>query len=108
MDAAILKTGFPWIGARPILGAGVDGARDVVLYWYLGTAIAGMLIGLRFRAGALVAATLVTVIVAFVLHMRDHEFDQSFLRVVLQSVVLLQLGYLAGLALAAFWRRFGR
>jgi hypothetical protein len=108
MDAAILKTRFPRIGARPILRAGVGGARNVVLYWYLGIAIAGILIGLRFRAGALVAATLVTVVAASVLQTRDHYFDQSSLRVVLQSVVLLQVGYLAGLALAAFWRRVRR
>jgi len=75
------------------------------LSWYLAVAIAGMLIGLRFRAGALVAATLVTAVLAFVFQMRDHGSGWSPLWVALQSAILLQLGYLAGLAVAALWRR---
>ena len=73
--------------------------------WYLAVAIAGMLIGLGFRAGALIAATLVTVILAFVLQTLDHGPGWSALRVTLQSAILLQLSYLAGLAIAALWRR---
>jgi hypothetical protein len=76
------------------------------LYWYLAVAIAGMLVGLGFRAGALIAATLAAAILALALQTRDHGFGWSSLWVTLQSVILLQCGYLAGLAVAALWRRF--
>jgi len=83
-------------------------ARNVVLVWYLAVAIAGMLIGLRFRAGALIAATLATVALAFVLQARGHGPGWSSLWVALQSAILLQLGYLAGLSGTVLWRRLRR
>jgi hypothetical protein len=86
----------------------MDMARNVVLVWYLAVAIAGMLIGLRFRAGALIAATLATVVLAFILQTRGHSSVWSSLWVALQSAILLQLGYLAGLSGTILWRRLRR
>lgn len=71
--------------------------------WYLVVA-AGMLIGLHFRAGALMAATLLTVILSLALSIHDHGFGWYSFWITLQSVILLQLGYLAGLSAAALWR----
>ncbi|MDN5928462.1 MAG: hypothetical protein L0I29_15435 [Hyphomicrobiales bacterium] len=76
--------------------------------WYFAVAIAGMLIGLRFRAGALVAATLVTAVLAFVLQTRGHGLGWPSLWAILESAVLLQFGYLAGLAGTILWRRLRR
>jgi hypothetical protein len=67
-----------------------------------------MLIGFRFRAGALIAATLATVALTFVLQARGHGLGWSSLRVALQSAILLQLGYLAGLSGTVLWRRLRR
>jgi len=103
MEAPV-GTGFPAIVVRPIVHAGVDRARNTVLAWYLAVAIAGMLIGFGFRAGALMAATLVTGVLAFVFQTHDHGFGWSPVWVTLESAILLQLGYLAGLAIAALWR----
>lgn len=94
------------IATRFILRAGVDTARSVVLVWYLASAIAGILIGLHFRAGALIAATLATAVLAFVLQTRSHGLGWSSLWATLQSVILLQLGYLAGLSATLLRRRF--
>jgi hypothetical protein len=99
---------FRAIVTHSILDAGVDITRNAVLVWYLTVAIAGMLIGLRFRAGALIAATLAAVALAFVLQARGHGLGWSSLWVALQSAILLQLGYLAGLSGTVLWRRLRR
>jgi hypothetical protein len=67
-------------------------------------AAAGMVLGLRFRAGALIAATLIVVILSLVLRIRFGGFGWSPLWHTLISVIVLQLCYFAGLAVAAFWR----
>lgn len=71
-------------------------------------AAAGVVLGLRFRAGALIAATLVIVILGVILQARGHDFGWSSLRLIVQSAIFLQLGYLAGLAIAALWRHSRR
>jgi len=68
-------------------------------------AAAGVVLGLRFRAGALIAATLVTVILCLVLQARGRDFGWLSLWFTVQSAIFLQLGYLAGLAIAVLWRR---
>jgi hypothetical protein len=80
------------------------GAKDIALSWNLVVAAAGMVLGLRFRAGALIAATLVVVILSLALRVRFHGFGWSPLWHTLTSVIVLQLCYLVGLAVAAFWR----
>jgi hypothetical protein len=72
----------------------------------LAAAAAGMLIGLRFRAGALLAATLVMVAGSVAAQAHNHGFGWDALGQTLQWAVLLQIGYLVGLAVAASWRRF--
>jgi hypothetical protein len=66
----------------------------------------GMVLGLRFRAGALMAATPVAAMLSLVLETRGRGFGWSTLWLTVQSVIVLQLGYLVGLALGALWRRF--
>lgn len=105
---AVIETGFRAIVTHSILRVGADMARNVVLVWYLTVAIAGVLIGLRFRVGALIAATLATVVLAFILQTRGHGLGWYSLWMVLQSVILLQLGYLAGLSGTALWHRLNR
>lgn len=78
------------------------------MVWYLAVTIAGTLIGLRFRAGALIAATLATAVLAFVLQMHGHGLGWPSLRAALQSAVLLQLGYLVGVSGTMLWRRLHR
>jgi hypothetical protein len=74
------------------------------LSWNLVVAAVGIFIGLRFRAGALMAATLVTAALGLTFQARGHDFGWLSLWVTLRLVILLQLGYLAGLAAAALWR----
>jgi hypothetical protein len=72
----------------------------------LAAAAAGMIIGLRFRAGALMAATLVMVAGSVGAQAHGHGFGWHALGRTLEWVVLLQIGYLIGLAVVALWRRF--
>jgi hypothetical protein len=65
-----------------------------------------MIIGLRFRAGALMAATLVMVAGSVAAQAHGHGFGWHALGRTLEWVVLLQIGYLIGLAVVALWRRF--
>jgi hypothetical protein len=69
---------------------------------------AGVALGFRFRAGALIAATLVVVILSLVLRVRAYGFGWLPLRLTIESAILLQLGYLAGLGRVFFWRNFRR
>jgi hypothetical protein len=71
----------------------------------LAAAAAGAIIGLRFRAGALMAATLAVVVASVVLTAHGRGFGWHTLLQAVQSAVLLQIGYLTGLAAAALWRR---
>jgi hypothetical protein len=70
----------------------------------LAAAAAGVLLGLRFRAGALIAATLVAVILCLTLQVPGRGFGWASIWLAVQSAICLQLGYLAGLAVAALWR----
>ena len=71
-------------------------------------AVAAMVLGLRFRAGALIAATLVVVILCFAVQTRRLGFGWSPLLRAVLAAIALQAGYLAGLAAAALWRHFVR
>jgi hypothetical protein len=69
---------------------------------------AGIALGVRFRAGALIAATCVIVILSLFLRLNADGFGWSPFWLTLQSAIVLQLGYLAGLGGAALWREFRR
>jgi len=71
-----------------------------VLWGVVTVAAVGILLGLRFSAPALLAATAVTV-TASVLFLEGRGFVQ-----VLFLVVVLQCAYLLGLAFSLGWRRF--
>jgi hypothetical protein len=74
------------------------------LLFDLAVVAAGLLLGLRFRAGALIAATLVGVILCLALQVPGRGFGWASIWLAVQSAMCLQLGYLAGLAVAALWR----
>lgn len=70
------------------------------MVWSLVTVIAlGVVMGVCFRAPALLVATAATVAAAALL------LDGSLLARVLVPVIGLQCAYLVGLALAGMWRR---
>jgi hypothetical protein len=74
---------------------------ESALVWSIAAVCAlGLLIGLRYRAPALIAATAVTVLACVALGPRQ-------LPAIIGYVLLLQCAYLAGLFLAALWRRYG-
>lgn len=65
----------------------------------------GLLLGFTFRAGALVATTLVAVAVCGFMKAGGGLFRADSLLFILEVVAVLQVAYLAGLALRALWRR---
>jgi hypothetical protein len=67
----------------------------------------GLLIGLRFRAPALIAATAATVLTCAFAYGRDGIDGRGDVLASLGLVLLLQCAYLAGLCLATLWRRIG-
>ena len=69
--------------------------------WSLLAAFAGLLLGLRFKAPALIAATGILV----VLEGFAGRTPQELLLTLLASVLALQGAYLAGLFVGATWRR---
>lgn len=76
------------------------------MFWSLVTVgVAGVLLGIRFRAPALIAATAVTVVASSIARGRDGLFDGNALLSTLLLVVTLQCAYLVGLVLAVVWRR---
>lgn len=73
---------------------------ESVLAWSIAAVCAmGLLIGLRFRAPALIAVTAVTVLVCVA--------GSRELSAIVGYVLALQISYLAGLCLATVWRRYG-
>jgi hypothetical protein len=64
-----------------------------------------VVLGLRFRAGMLMAATLLTVILGLAVLGPYVVSGWRLALLVLELVVVLQLAYVAGLAIAALWRR---
>lgn len=71
------------------------------MHWSIATvSVLGVLLGVFFRAPALLVATALTVLVTGFL------FEGPVLIRVLVPVILLQCAYLVGLALAELWRRF--
>ena len=77
------------------------------MYWSLATVSAlGLLIGLRFRVSALIAATAATLVACTLAFVSDGNVGRPDLVSILFLVLALQFSYLAGLFLATLWRRF--
>lgn len=75
-----------------------------VLSTIVAVAIAGVIIGTRFKAPALLAASAV-VLVAGAIWMGSGVSGQRSFAWVLLSVLILQCSYVLGLLLAFLWRR---
>jgi hypothetical protein len=76
------------------------------LYWSIAAVSAtGLLIGLRFRAPALIAATAVTLVACAFAFGADGVVGLRDIVSVLAIVLALQFAYLAGLFLAVVWSR---
>jgi hypothetical protein len=65
----------------------------------------GFLLGLTFRAGALVGATLLTAIVAVAIKLGTDASGVEIFLFTLELVVVLQFAYLVGLGFCLWWRR---
>jgi uncharacterized membrane protein len=84
-----------------------DPHQEIVLFLSLVTVcVIGLLIGLRFRASALIAATGATVVGSGLAFGFDGNVGRNDFVSVLVLVLALQLAYLAGLFLVTVWRRF--
>lgn len=80
--------------------------RKTALNWSLATVSAiGLLIGLRFRAPALIVATAVIIVACAVAFGYDGNVGRSDFVSALSLVLALQFAYLAGLFVATVWRR---
>jgi hypothetical protein len=77
----------------------------MTLTWCILAALAGLLLGLRYRAPALIAAT--GVLAALVLLVGDGT-PRELLLSVIAAVLSLQGAYLAGLLIGLTWRRLRR
>jgi hypothetical protein len=83
-----------------------DSSKEIVVVWsFIAVAITGILLGLRFRAPALLAATIVTIGASVIASGIDGFFDRHILLSTLLLVVTLQCAYLTGLLAAVLWRR---
>lgn len=69
--------------------------------------VTGVLLGLRFRAPALIAATAATIVIRAVAGGFDELFEWRRLLSILLLVVFLQCAYLLGVLLGIVWRRPG-
>ncbi len=75
-----------------------------MLWGLVAVGLTGILLGLRFRAPALLAATGFVVAACLVLG-RTGDFPWGFFWTTLVMVLALQCAYLVGLCLALIWRR---
>jgi hypothetical protein len=80
--------------------------REIAVPWsLLAAAVAGILLGLRFRVPALLAATALIVVVTAVASGFAGLSGWPLLVSVGLSVLTLQAAYLAGLVFSTLWRR---
>ncbi|WP_157017476.1 hypothetical protein [Mesorhizobium xinjiangense] len=76
------------------------------MHWsHVAVAVVGLLLGFRFRAPALLAATAIIFIAATLIYGVDDTPQTRGLLSGLLLVITLQLAYLAGLLIAILWRR---
>ncbi len=76
-----------------------------MLWSHVAVAVVGLLLGLRFRAPALLVATAVIFVAATLAHGFDDTPHSHGILTGLLLVVTLQMAYLAGLLIIIFWRR---
>jgi hypothetical protein len=76
--------------------------------WSILAALAGLLLGLRYRAPALIAATGVLVALVLLAGGRDGGTPRERLLTLIAAVLALQGAYLAGLLIGLTWRRLKR
>jgi hypothetical protein len=77
----------------------------MMVWSFVAVGITGILLGLRFRAPALSAATIATIGANVIASGIDGFFDQHILASTVLLVVTLQCAYLAGLLVAVLRRR---
>ena len=66
----------------------------------------GMLLGVRFRVNALIAASLALAVLSCAVTLNGQQPLLTTLALTYAFVAALQVGYLVGLALACAWSRF--
>ncbi|WP_208866614.1 hypothetical protein [Mesorhizobium sanjuanii] len=74
----------------------------------VGVAGLALIMGLTLRAPALIAATLVVIVGSIATGSFLHLSVQNTIRSTLYLVIVTQIAYLVGLALAVLWRRPAR
>ncbi|PDQ17194.1 hypothetical protein CN311_31320 [Mesorhizobium sanjuanii] len=79
-----------------------------VLLAIVGVAGLALIMGLTLRAPALIAATLVVIVGSIATGSFLHLSVQNTIRSTLYLVIVTQIAYLVGLALAVLWRRPAR
>jgi hypothetical protein len=79
---------------------------DVAVLWSLVVvSVTGVLLGLRFRAPALIAATAATIVIRAAAVGFGDIFEWQRLPSIVLLVVTLQCAYLLGVLLGIVWRR---